>query len=155
DLVHLAGSYAKMAAYPGSIWRCSVKKNGANYRVANATSIGTHAHADVHVLVHTGGDGHELWCGCDGGVFLNRDARGTGEFSSQNSGLACLCSNFLGQHPTDPAVLFTGLQDNGTARTVGGPIWSIICGGDGGYCQVNWANPALVLVFANGAVYRF
>ena len=47
DLVYLAGSYAKMAAYPGSIWRCSVKKNGANYRVANATSIGTHAHADV------------------------------------------------------------------------------------------------------------
>jgi hypothetical protein len=26
--------------------------------------------------------------------------------------------------------------------------------GDGGYCVVNWANPNLVLVFANGTVYR-
>ena len=38
-----------------------------------ARSIGTHAHADIHVLVHTPGEPNELWCGCDGGVFLNRD----------------------------------------------------------------------------------
>src|SRR5262249_40399708 len=76
------------------------------------------------------------------------------EFAGQNSGLACLCCNFLGQHPNDPNILYTGLQDNGTARTSGGPMWTHICGGDGGYCAVNWANPDLVLVFANGTVYR-
>lgn len=122
--------------------------------MATSASIGTHAHADVHLLIHTPGDSNELWCGCDGGVFLNRDPRGTGQFASQNNGLACLCSNFIAQHPTDPNILFTGLQDNGTARTASGPMWSHVSGGDGGYCIINWANPNLVLVFANGTVYR-
>src|SRR5205807_10424474 len=114
--------------WPGSIWRCSVQATATGYQVGAAASIGTHAHADVHVLTHSPGDPNELWCGCDGGVFLNRDPRGSGQFASQNNGLACLCSNFLGQHPTDPGALFTGLQDNGTARTSGGPVWRHVCG---------------------------
>jgi hypothetical protein len=115
---------------------------------------GTHAHADVHSLTHTPATPNELWCTCDGGVFLNRDPRNAGEFASQNSGLACLCTNFIGQHPTDPNILFCGLQDNGTARTAGGPVWTHVGGGDGGYCVVNWADPNRVLVYANGTVFR-
>jgi hypothetical protein len=152
--VYLGGSYADLDPFPASIWRCEITPSGANYTVASSASIGTHAHADVHSLVHTPGDPDELWCTCDGGVFLNRAPRSNGEFASQNNGLACLCSNFLGQHPTDPNILFTGLQDNGTARTAAGPVWTHIMGGDGGYCLVNWADPSQVLVFANGTVYR-
>jgi hypothetical protein len=85
---------------------------------------------------------------------LNRDVKGAGQFGSQNNGIACLCCNFIGQHATDPTILFTGLQDNGTARTASGPIWAHVQGGDGGYCLVNWADPNLVLVFSNGTVYR-
>jgi hypothetical protein len=95
-----------------------------------------------------------LWCGCDGGVFLNRDPGGAGEFAGVNAGLACLCSNFIAQHPTDPSCVLTGLQDNGTARTTGGSIWSRVNSGDGGYCLINWRDPNLVLSFANGKVYR-
>jgi hypothetical protein len=69
-----------------------------------------------------------------------------GEFGSQNNGLACLCTNFIAQHPTDPNILFTGMQDNGTARTASGPIWTHVGGGDGGYCVINWANPDKVLI---------
>jgi hypothetical protein len=154
NLVFLGGSYANFDPWPGSIWRCTLATTGSIYKVTGSRSIGTHAHSDVHILVHTPGDANELWCGCDGGVFLNRDVKGTGEFVSQNNGLSCLCCNFIGQHPTDPNILFTGLQDNGTARTASGPIWTHVQGGDGGYCVVNWANPNLVLVFANGTVYR-
>jgi hypothetical protein len=127
---------------------------GSGLRVQAAASIGTHAHADVHAVVHPPGNPDELWCACDGGVFLNRDPRGTGQFASQNNGLSCLCSNFIAQHPTDPNILFTGLQDNGTARTSTGPIWSHVSGGDGGYCLVNWARPDRVLVYMNGVVLR-
>ena len=81
---------------------------------------------------------------------LNRAPRADGHFASQNTGLACLCSNFLGQHPTDPNIIFTGLQDNGTARTAAGPAWTHVMGGDGGYCIVNWSNPNQVLVYADG-----
>jgi hypothetical protein len=154
NLIYLGGSYANLDPWPGSIWRCTITQQGTGYNVSASASIGTHAHADIHALVHTPDDANELWCGCDGGVFLNRDCKGAGEFSSQNNGLSSLCCNFIGQHPTDPNILFTGLQDNGTARTASGPIWDHVQGGDGGYCVVNWANPNLVLVFANGTVYR-
>jgi photosystem II stability/assembly factor-like uncharacterized protein len=161
NLIYLGGSFANEPApntpdwpWPAAIWRCPVQAVGAGYQVAAAASIGTHAHSDVHVLIHTPNDPNELWCGCDGGVFLNRDPRGSGEFAGLNQGLACLCSNFIAQHPTDPSILFTGLQDNGTARTSGGPLWTHVNFGDGGYCVINWANPSLVLSFANGTVYR-
>ena len=77
---------------------------------------------------------------------------GSGAFASCNNGLACLCTNFFAQHPTDPAILFCGLQDNGTARTGGGGVWKHVNGGDGGYCLINWSDPNKVLVFANGTI---
>jgi hypothetical protein len=154
NLIYLGGDRMTTPPWGGSIWRCVVQPSGTGFRISNSTSIGTHAHADVHLLVHTPDVSDELWCACDGGVFLNRDPRGTGQFAAQNNGLACLCSNFLGQHPTDPNLLFTGLQDNGTARTDSTPIWEHVFGGDGGYCLVNWADPKRVLVFANGTVLR-
>lgn len=154
NLIYLGGSYANISPYPGSVWRCEVKPTPSGFKFANTNSIGTHAHADVHVLVHSPGNAHELWCGCDGGVFLNRNPRATGEFAGLNTGLACLCSNFIAQHPTDPAILLTGLQDNGTAHTSGSAMWSHVNYGDGGYCLINWAEPNRVLSFVNGNVYR-
>jgi photosystem II stability/assembly factor-like uncharacterized protein len=154
NIVYLGGDRTNTYPFSGNIQRCKIQASGGGFKVSNATLIGTQAHGDIHVLVHTPGDPTELWCGCDGGVFLNRQPQGTGQFASQNSGLSCLCSNFLAQHPTDPNVLFTGLQDNGTAMTTSGPIWTHIQDGDGGYCVVNWADPSRVLVYMNGGVYR-
>ena len=151
--VYLGGSYTNISPYPGSVWRADVRATGQNWRFTGHAAIGTHAHADVHWLIHTPGESDELWCGCDGGVFLNRNPGGTGEFAAQNTGLSCLCSNFIAQHPTDPNILFTGLQDNGTARTSGGPMWTHVNYGDGGYCLINWADPDLVLSFVNGRVF--
>jgi len=149
-LLYLGGSYVDTTPYPASIWRCRVSAAGS----ITSASIGENAHADVHVLVHTPGDPDALWTGTDGGIFLNRNPRASGIFDARNDGLACLCPNFIAQHPTDPNILFCGLQDNGTARTLGGPVWTHITGGDGGYCVINWADPAQVLVYANGDVYR-
>lgn len=153
-IVYLAGDHMGASPWAGSVWRAEIVRTASAYRVGSSRSIGTHAHADVHVLTHTPGNPDELWCGTDGGVFLNRDPVGSGEFGSRNQGLSCLCSNFIAQHPTDPGILFTGLQDNGTARTSSGPTWSHVSGGDGGYCLINWANPNQVLVFANGTILR-
>lgn len=154
DLIYLGGSYYNDPQFwPASVWRCRVQASGSGYKMTG-DSIGVRAHADVHVLVHTPGDPNSLWVGCDGGIFLNRDPRGSSNFSSRNSGLACLCPNYFAQHPTDPNILFCGLQDNGTARTGGGTIWRHVNGGDGGYCLINWADPQKVLVFANGSLFR-
>jgi hypothetical protein len=154
NLIYLGGSYfADQQFWPASVWRCRVQASGSGFRMTG-TSIGGNAHSDVHVLVHSPADANALWVGCDGGLFLNRDPRGSGQFQARNNGLACLCTNFFSQHPTDPGVLFCGLQDNGTARASGGPIWTHVNWGDGGYCLIHWGSPDKVLVFANGTVYR-
>lgn len=154
NIIYLGGSYYNNPQFwPASIWRCKIAASGTSFR-ATGTSIGEHVHADVHVLTHSPGDANQLWAGCDGGVFLNRNPRGSGTFAPRNNGLACLCPNFIAQHPTDPNIVFAGLQDNGTARSSGSPVWKWVNGGDGGYCHINWASPDQVLIFANGTIYR-
>jgi hypothetical protein len=153
NIIYVGGSYADIDPYPASIWRCKIAAQGSSYRM-DGVSIGTNAHSDVHVLVHAPGDPNSLWVGCDGGAFLNRDPRASGMFKSRNNGLSCLCTNFFSQHPTDPGVLIAGLQDNGTARATGGPIWKHVAWGDGGYTLINWADPQQVLAFQNGNVLR-
>jgi len=153
NLIYLGGDGTGERFF-GSVWRGIVSQRGSLFRLTEATSIGEDAHVDIHVLTHTPNEPNELWCGCDGGVFLNRDPQKEGRFASHNVGLSCLCSNFIAQHPRDPNILFTGLQDNGTARTEYGPVWSRVEGGDGGYCVVHWHNPKKVLVSFNGGVSR-
>jgi hypothetical protein len=152
--LYMGGSYVTPFPFPASIWRADVQQSGTGWKFVNATSIGRNAHADVHALLHSPGDPNELWCACDGGVFLHRNPTGAGDFAGVNSGLSCLSSNFIAQHPSDPSVLFTGLQDNGTAQTTGSPMWTHVNYGDGGYCLVNWNDPQQVLSFVNGSVYR-
>jgi hypothetical protein len=149
NLVYLAGS---AFAGDGSIYRCAVAPSGSAYSLTT-TFVGSGVHADVHVLRHAPGDSNTLWTGCDGGVFCTTTATTTASFTHRNTGLSTLCTNFFSQHPTQLAVIFAGLQDNGTAKYTGEECWARVNGGDGGYTLINWADPTKVLVYANGAVY--
>jgi hypothetical protein len=151
--IYLGGDYFNAEPYPGSIWRCVVSPSGAAYSMATA-AIGQNAHADVHTLGHVPGDSNTLFAGTDGGLFVNTNPTAGGTFASRNTGLATLCTNFIGQHPTEPAVLFAGLQDNGTARCTGEPVWRHVLFADGGYCVVNWNDPFRLVLYANGRLYR-
>ena len=151
--VYLGGDFFDGSPFPGSIWRCNVTASGTTLSMTG-TSIGQNAHADVHVLVHAPGDSNTLWTGTDGGIFINTNPTGASGFVSRNAGLAALCTNFLGQHPTEPAVMYVGLQDNGTGKYTGEQVWRHILFADGGYCVVNWNDPFRVLLFANGRVFR-
>ena len=150
NTVYLAGS---AIGGNGSIYRCVVTGSGGGYTLAS-TFIGSGVHADVHALVHVPGDSNVLWTGCDGGVFRTTSATGTATFAHRNAGLATLCGNFFSQDPTQPAVILLGLQDNGTARYTGEEAWLHVSSGDGGYPVIHWANPDLVLVYANGRVLK-
>ena len=149
------GSYANVRPYPASVWRCEIgATSGGGYRVKKPASIGKQAHAmstswSTRLAIRPNyGAAATAGYSC-------RDPIGNGEFVGQNNGLACLCSNFIAQHPTDPSIMFSGLQDNGTARLGGaGSMWTHVWGGDGGYCLINWNIPLEVLIFANGVVYR-
>jgi hypothetical protein len=150
--IYLGGDYFDADPFPGSIWRGDVSPSGTAFSMTTA-SIGQNAHADVHVLKHVPGDSNQLFTGTDGGLFLNTNPTAGGVFQSRNTGLATLCTNFIGQHPTEPAVVFAGLQDNGTARCTGEAVWRHVLFADGGYGVVNWNDPFRVILFANGNLF--
>lgn len=150
--IYLGGDFFNADPFPGSIWRCDVTTTPA--LSMTGTSIGQQAHADVHTLVHAPASSARLFAGTDGGLFEHPNATGGGGFVSRNTGLGSLCTNFIGQHPTEPAVAYVGLQDNGTAKYTGEQVWRHVLFADGGYCVVNWNDPFRVLLFANGNVFR-
>jgi hypothetical protein len=136
-----------------SIYRGVVSGSGAGFSMAT-TFVGTGAHPDVHVLAFPPGDSNTVWCCCDGGVFRTTDARGAGTFRARNTGLATMSANYLAGHPTQPAILFCGFQDNGTGRYTGEECWTHVAPGDGGYPVISWHDPYRVLVYWNGSVNR-
>ena len=150
NLIYLGGDRVGSV---GSIWRCQVSPSGTAFSMT-AVSIGENAHADVHVVLHAPGDSNTLWAGTDGGIFVNTNPTGAGTFVARNTGLATLCTNFFSQHPLEPAVIFAGLQDNGTARCTGEETWRHVLFADGGYAVVNWNDPFRILLSANSNVFR-
>ena len=154
NLVYLGGDRTTTSPFPGSIHRCAISAAAGGGFTMATTSIGSAAHADVHTLAFPPGDRTRLWTGTDGGVFVNRDPAGVGLFESRNLGLSSLCANYLGLSATEPAVVFCGLQDNGTIRYTGEELWRDVLFGDGGYCVVHPTDPFTVLAYANGQVFR-
>ncbi len=151
--IYLGGDRATAPPFSGSIHRCSVSVSGSGYQMTT-TSIGTSAHADVHSLDFVPGDPGRLWASTDGGCFLNLDPAGSEAFEPRNLGLSSLCTNYLGMSASEPAVMFVGLQDNGTARSIGEELWRHVLSGDGGYCIVHPTDPFQALAYANGKVFR-
>lgn len=148
-----AGSFPFAGDYSGTAFRCAVSPSGAVYTMA-ATYIGGTVHGDIHYLVNAPGDSNTLWLGCDGGAFVSTNPTGTASFQQRNTGLATLAMNYFSQHPTQPAVIFCGAQDNGTSRYTGEEAWLEVIEADGGSCVVNWNDPYKTIAFQNGRVFR-
>lgn len=131
--------------WSGSLYRCEVAISGTSVSMTS-TYIGNSVHADIHTIVFAPGDANKLWVGCDGGVFYSTNPTGGGDiFLSRNLGLQTLTMEYLGQHPTEDAVLFCGTQDNGCERFTGEETWLYSAGGDGGFAIINWNDPYKVL----------
>lgn len=140
-----------------AIYRATVTASGSGGSLTysmSATSVGTGAHADVHVVAFPPGDSGAVWACCDGGVFRTTSPGTAGSFEARNTGLQTMSANYVSQHPTQPAVVFSGFQDNGTGRFTGEECWTHVGPGDGGYPVVNWHDPYKVLVYWNGSVNR-
>jgi hypothetical protein len=141
--------------WSGSLYRCEIAVAGASVSMT-PTYIGGSVHADIHAIVFTPGDANKLWVGCDGGVFYSTNPTGSGNiFISRNTGLQTLTMEYLGQHPTEDAVLFAGTQDNGGQRFTGEEAWLYSSGGDAGYAVINWNDPYKVLsTYVYGCIRR-
>lgn len=144
--IYLGGSTVLSGGdWSGALYRCEITVTAASVTSAN-TFIGASVHADIHTIVFTPGNALQMWVGCDGGVYRTDNAIGTGNiFTSLNKGLQTLSMNYLGQHPTEDAVVFCGTQDNGGERFTGEETWLYTSGGDSGYFVVNWNDPYKVV----------
>lgn len=154
--IYLGGSTVSSGGdWSGSLYRGEVSVAGPNVSVAT-TYIGASIHADVHTIVFAPGDASKMWVGCDGGVFYSTNPTGTGNiFVSRNLGLQTLTMEYLAQHPTEDAVLFSGTQDNGCLRYTGEEAWLYSAGGDGGFEVIDWNDPYRVLsTYVYGSIRR-
>lgn len=154
--IYLGGSIVFSGGdWSGALYRCEVTITGPNVSMT-PTYIGNSVHADIHTIVFAPGDANKMWVGCDGGVFYSTNPTGGGDiFTARNTGLQTLTMEFLGQHPTEDAVLFAGTQDNGGERFTGEEAWLYSSGGDGGFAIVNWNDPYRILsTYVRGVIRR-
>jgi hypothetical protein len=143
--------------WSGAVERCEVRTSGSGaartFAVTDA-SIGASVHGDVHWLAYRGSD--ELWLGCDGGVFVSTDPRGSGRlFDARNTGLVTMTLNGLDHHPVHEAYVFCGGQDSGGLRYDGGGVWFHQLPGDGGATVVDWSSGTRFLnIYVRGTIRR-
>ena len=145
------GAYSVGASGDAKLFRGAVSATPS----LSTTDIGARVHPDVHRVVVRSDAPDELWVACDGGVFRTTTARGAATFTPRNVGLATVTCTYLDHHPTEAAVVFCGVQDNGAVRYTGEEAWLHSDDGDGGPMIVNWADPYRVLrSYVYGTLYR-
>lgn len=114
----------------------------------SGAALGTPAHVDQHAIAWDAAG--RIVAGCDGGVFRNPGSGGT--WTALNTGLGVVqIYPGLSTHPTNPEFLLGGFQDNGSARrSADSLLWTQVTGGDGGWTQINQANPAIMFTESQG-----
>ena len=92
-------------------------------------------HADVHDLIFVG---TTLFAGNDGGVFTL--ASGATTWLDKSSNLSIAQMYGIGLSASNPSMIISGHQDNGTNLTTNLTSWSEVNGGDGMLCFIDRTN---------------
>jgi len=157
----LAGPATPGANWFSSIWTGTVAASGPNWTLVS-TYVGARAHADVHRLAFTPGDGTQLWAGCDGGVFRCDHSDQPGAFFiPRNRGLATLSGVSVDTHPREDALVLLSTQDNGAALGLGTPAWRMVAQGDSGASVWHWGDALsnlpvrAMITYTGNVVYRY
>lgn len=112
---------------------------GFSWNDINIGIDGSQPHPDHHIFAW-GSDGR-LWLGNDGGVWHTSNGGQTWTNCNATLALAQFYTNTV--HPTNPARILGGTQDNGTAQYYGADAWPQVIGGDGGPTAYEWNDPGI------------
>jgi len=107
-------------------------------------------HADKHTLVYQSGG--VLFEGNDGGIY--KSTNGGTSWTDLSNGLVISQLYRISVSQTNPNIVLTGLQDNGTKLFSGG-IWTDPKGGDGMECIVDYNNATyMYATYVEGQISR-
>ncbi len=125
-----------------------VQRTGAGTWRSIGLSLTNNAlvHVDQHSFAVNPRNPNEALVGNDGGVYrmVYNPSTGTVNFTSLNANLGITQFYAAAFHPTNPAVMLGGAQDNSTAFANGDlNSWRGVVGGDGGFCAIHPNNPSI------------
>jgi len=135
--------FAQLDVFYGGVGLFRTFNAGSTFTQVGANNNGGGPlHVDHHlVLFHPTIDGR-IYNANDGGIYRSNDFGST--WTSIGGSLATMQPYHISLHPTNPAIMFTGNQDNGTTRRTDGNIWTEVLGGDGGYSAINYQNTQII-----------
>ncbi|MFQ5495531.1 MAG: WD40/YVTN/BNR-like repeat-containing protein, partial [Phycisphaerae bacterium] len=116
-------------------------------------AFGGQVHSDQHAIAF--GPTGTIWVGCDGGVW--KSDNGGSSWINTNTTLTVTQNYQIALHPSDPAQLMGGTQDNGTVgRSLDVEEWPQIIAGDGGFLVYDFQDPTIkYTTFVRLTIFRF
>lgn len=105
----------------------------------NLSHVSSSAHADHHALAFDPTNPSIIYFGTDGGVY--KTLNGSASFIDCNNGF--VTTQFypgFANSLYDSTIALGGLQDNGVLKYSGSLSWTMVDGGDGGWCAIDPTN---------------
>lgn len=142
DLAIAASPTDANTVYVGgiNIWRTT---DGGSTWALNAHWYGgggrPMVHADIHDLVFAG---NTIYTSTDGGIYKTNNSGSTWEDISSDLAIAQIYG--IGVSASNPNLIISGHQDNGTNLTSDATNWRQVYGGDGMLCFVDHSNNAIM-----------
>ena len=143
--------------FVGGINTWKTTDGGANWTavsnwVSTCSATVTPVHADHHVLVWSLLNGN-LYLGHDGGITMT--ANKGGSWTEITGALPISQIYKLGQGASNAGYVVFGLQDNGCGASLNGSTFYTVNGGDGGECEIDYANSNYCYdTYINGPIRR-
>lgn len=123
---------------------------GLNWSESWNDPYGVSVHLDIHYLGFS--PSGKLFTGCDGGVYYSYNGAVT--WHNVSSGLAISEIYRIGQSASDPDMVLSGYQDNGTTL-FNGNSFSYVSGGDGMECIIDYSDTTCIYTSSqNGSLVR-
>ncbi|UCC77290.1 MAG: hypothetical protein JSW37_02715 [Anaerolineales bacterium] len=120
------------------VWRSS--DGGVTWSDLSPNDSPAHTlHPDMHAIAFDPSNPQNIWIGNDGGVWKSSD--GGQNWANKNSNLATLQFTGVAVHPTNPQIVYGGMQDNNKAKYTGSVSWEAMDAGDGGYAAIDSFDP--------------
>lgn len=146
DLALAASPLNPDLIFTGGVNVWSSSNGGANWTIRGQWqgNNAPHIHADIHWLQFIPGQGNNLICGNDGGIY--KLINNSGSWIDLSTGLSIKQIYKMSQSVQNGNIIATGTQDNGSNLRDPNGSWKLVWGGDGMDNAIDPQNPSNIYV---------